>query len=74
MSKASQNPCLPHDFEAAIFDLDGVVTKTAMVHAAAWKRLFDGYLQMRAARLGEVFQPFDSGGDYLQYVQRQAAL
>lgn len=68
MSTASQNPCLPHDFEAAIFDLDGVVTQTAMVHAAAWKRLFDGYLQARAARLGEAFRPFDSSDDYLQYV------
>ena len=38
------------DFDAAIFDLDGVVTRTARVHAAAWKRLFDEYLHQRAAR------------------------
>lgn len=68
MNTTSQGARLPHDFEAAIFDLDGVVTKTARVHAAAWKRLFDDYLQARATRLGEAFQPFDSGADYLRYV------
>lgn len=55
------------DFDAAIFDLDGVVTRTARVHAAAWKRLFDAYLRQRAERTGEVFRPFlDS--DYQLYV------
>jgi beta-phosphoglucomutase family hydrolase len=39
--------------DGVIFDLDGVVTQTAVVHAAAWKRLFDGYLAQRAARAGE---------------------
>ena len=39
-------------FDAVIFDLDGVVTQTAAVHAAAWKRLFDAYLAERAARTG----------------------
>mgnify|MGYP006140476795 CR=1 FL=1 len=38
------------EMRAAIFDLDGVVTQTAAVHAAAWKRLFDAYLAERAAR------------------------
>jgi beta-phosphoglucomutase-like phosphatase (HAD superfamily) len=37
-------------YDAVIFDLDGVVTQTAAVHAAAWKRLFDAYLAERAAR------------------------
>ena len=36
-------------FDAVIFDLDGVVTNTARVHAAAWKRLFDDYLRERKA-------------------------
>ncbi len=55
------------DFDAAIFDLDGVVTQTARVHAAAWKRLFDAYLRQRAERAGEPFRPFlDS--DYQLYV------
>jgi len=55
------------DFDAAIFDLDGVVTRTARVHAAAWKRLFDAYLRQWAEREGEPFRPFlDS--DYQLYV------
>ena len=56
------------DFDAAIFDLDGVVTRTARVHAAAWKRLFDEYLHQRAAKTGEPFQPFDIEHDYRPYV------
>lgn len=55
-------------FDGAAFDLDGVVTRTATVHASAWKRLFDEFLQTRAARTGEPFRPFDSGADYRQYV------
>jgi trehalose 6-phosphate phosphatase len=56
------------DVDIVIFDLDGVVTKTAVVHAAAWKRLFDEYLERRAAREGTPFQPFDADGDYRRYV------
>lgn len=56
------------DVDAVIFDLDGVVTKTAAVHAAAWKRLFDGYLEERAAREGTSFRPFDTDADYRRYV------
>jgi alpha,alpha-trehalase len=55
-------------FDAVIFDLDGVVTKTARVHAASWKRLFDDYLRERATREGAAFVPFDAAGDYLEYV------
>ena len=55
-------------FDAVIFDLDGVVTKTATVHAAAWKRLFDEYLEVRAAREGKPFPPFDADSDYRRYV------
>jgi alpha,alpha-trehalase len=55
-------------FGAALFDLDGVLTKTAVVHAAAWKRLFDEYLQARAARDHASFQPFDIKTDYRRYV------
>jgi alpha,alpha-trehalase len=54
--------------EAVIFDLDGVVTNTAEVHAEAWKRLFDGYLAARAERLGEPFRPFDRSSDYRRFV------
>jgi len=53
--------------EAAIFDLDGVITDTAKVHFAAWKELFDNYLKERAAQLNEEFQEFTEL-DYLQYV------
>lgn len=53
---------------AAVFDLDGVVTLTARVHAAAWKTLFDDYLRTRAERLGERFVPFDAVGDYHAFV------
>jgi alpha,alpha-trehalase len=53
---------------ALIFDMDGVITDTARVHAAAWKRLFDDYLEHRAAEQGGRFEPFDIEGDYLRYV------
>ena len=53
-------------FRAAIFDLDGVVTRTARLHAAAWKALFDGFLRNRAG--GGDFEPFDAQSDYLAYV------
>ena len=57
-----------HDFDAAIFDLDGVLTKTARIHAAAWKATFDAFLQRWARRHGLTFQPFDVAADYLDYV------
>src|SRR5690606_14987930 len=47
----------PRDYDAVLFDLDGVLTDTASVHAAAWKRLFDEFLQRRAALSGESFVP-----------------
>lgn len=59
---------LPEGTRACLFDLDGVVTRTAVLHAAAWKELFDGFLQDRSARTGEPFVPFDAGHDYDEYV------
>jgi beta-phosphoglucomutase family hydrolase len=59
---------LPSDVRACLFDLDGVLTETATVHAAAWKRMFDEYLRTRAARTGERFIPFDPAADYGEYV------
>lgn len=56
------------DFDAAIFDLDGVLTDTALLHATAWKEVFDDFLHRRAERQGIAFQPFDIGGDYFAYV------
>ncbi len=58
----------PRDYDAVLFDLDGVLTRTASVHAAAWKKLFDGFLKQRATRTGEKFVPFDIDSDYLRYV------
>ncbi|VAW49369.1 Trehalose 6-phosphate phosphorylase [hydrothermal vent metagenome] len=55
-------------FEAVIFDLDGVITKTALVHASAWKVMFDEYLQLRQKREGEPFKAFTHEQDYLPYV------
>ncbi len=58
----------PIRFEAALFDLDGVLTGTAEIHAEAWKRLFDDFLAKQGAASGKVFQPFDAKSDYLAYV------
>jgi alpha,alpha-trehalase len=55
-------------FDAVLFDLDGVITQTAAVHAAAWKRLFDGYLESRSRREGTPFQSFDIDEDYRTYI------
>lgn len=58
----------PRSFEAVIFDLDGVITDTASVHAAAWKGMFDDFLFRHAARNGIPFQPFEIETDYRLYV------
>jgi beta-phosphoglucomutase family hydrolase len=58
---------LPDGVSACLFDLDGVLTDTASVHAAAWKKAFDTYLSDRANRDGSVFAPFEES-DYLKYV------
>ncbi len=59
---------LPDGIQACLFDLDGVLTKTAKVHAAAWKQMFDAYLRERAASGGGDFVPFDEVADYDAYV------
>jgi beta-phosphoglucomutase family hydrolase len=59
---------LPDPIQACLFDLDGVLTETASVHAAAWRQMFDAYLRARAARTGEPFVPFDEQRDYDRYV------
>jgi beta-phosphoglucomutase family hydrolase len=55
-------------FDAVLFDLDGVITATASVHAEAWKQMFDEFLQGHAERTGTPFRPFDSEDDYKRYV------
>ncbi|MGI8920177.1 MAG: HAD family hydrolase [Solirubrobacteraceae bacterium] len=59
---------LPAGVSSCLFDLDGVLTQTAKVHAAAWKEMFDGYLRERAERTGEQFVPFDAVGEYDEFV------
>lgn len=54
-------------FRAALFDMDGVITRTATLHAVAWKRLFDEYLLKRAGGTAP-FHPFDEQEDYRRYV------
>ena len=58
----------PRDYDAVLFDLDGVLTRTASVHASAWKKLFDHFLERRATLAGEPFVPFDIDTDYPRYV------
>jgi beta-phosphoglucomutase family hydrolase len=55
-------------YDAVLFDLDGVVTDTADLHARCWKQMFDEYLQKRARQRGEAFRPFDLAADYRLYV------
>jgi beta-phosphoglucomutase family hydrolase len=59
---------LPDGTRACLFDLDGVITKTAVVHNAAWKEMFDSYLRDRSRQSGEPFVPFDPVRDYDEYV------
>jgi beta-phosphoglucomutase family hydrolase len=64
----SHRTVTPERFDAVLFDLDGVLTDTAKVHAACWKTMFDEFLRSRATRTGEAFRPFDSDTDYKRYV------
>ena len=65
---------LPDGTLACLFDLDGVVTKTALVHAAAWKEMFDGFLREWSERTGAPFQEFDRPTDYDEYVDGKPRL
>ena len=65
---------LPPQVTTCLFDLDGVLTQTALVHNAAWKQTFDAFLQTWSEQHGQPFVPFDTGADYHQYVDgRQRA-
>lgn len=59
---------LPAGIRACLFDLDGVLTQTSVVHAAAWKETFDAFLRARAQATGAEFVPFDIVDDYARYV------
>jgi len=65
---------LPDGSRACLFDLDGVLTDTASVHAAAWKQMFDDYLRTRSERDGTPFRPFDVRADYGPYVDGRPRL
>jgi beta-phosphoglucomutase family hydrolase len=56
------------NIKALIFDLDGVITQTAKVHAQAWKRMFDDYLLQRGKQEGKVYAPLHIATDYRQYI------
>ena len=58
--------------DGVVFDMDGVVTRTAAVHAAAWKKLFDDYLEKHAVATGDAWIPFDVDTDYRVYVDGKA--
>ncbi|MBR0740356.1 beta-phosphoglucomutase family hydrolase [Bradyrhizobium liaoningense] len=61
--------CINRDqYDAVLFDLDGVITDTANLHATCWKQMFDEYLQKRAREKREAFHPFDIDSDYRLYV------
>jgi beta-phosphoglucomutase family hydrolase len=62
------NVGLPESVRACLFDLDGVLTETAKVHAAAWKEMFDDFLRRYAEKTGTAFVPFDAVADYDTYV------
>ncbi len=55
-------------FDAVLFDLDGVITQTSHVHARCWKTMFDEFLQQFAKTHNIPFQPFDIDKDYGKYV------
>jgi beta-phosphoglucomutase family hydrolase len=59
---------LPENIRACLFDLDGVLTQTARVHAAAWKEMFDAFLRERASATGRQFRAFELPNDYARYV------
>jgi beta-phosphoglucomutase family hydrolase len=65
---------MPEGVHACLFDLDGVLTQTAKVHAAAWKEMFDEYLRRRAQPSRETVTPFDDHDDYDAYVDGKPRL
>jgi beta-phosphoglucomutase family hydrolase len=68
MTKTKTRLGLPDTIRACLFDLDGVLTETAKLHAKAWQEMFDQFLSARAASSGQPFVPFDVIRDYDEYV------
>ncbi|HET7530988.1 MAG TPA: beta-phosphoglucomutase family hydrolase [Mycobacteriales bacterium] len=65
---------LPASVSVCLFDLDGVLTQTAKVHAAAWKQMFDEFLRQHAAQTATPYVEFDAGHDYDEYVDGKPRL
>src|SRR3954454_2578593 len=65
---------LPESVTVCLFDLDGVLTQTAKVHAAAWKQMFDEFLRKHAEETGTPYVEFDAGSDYDEYVDGKPRL
>jgi beta-phosphoglucomutase family hydrolase len=65
---------VPDEVEALLFDLDGVLTSTASVHATAWKEAFDGLLHELADAGGPPFREFDPRHDYADHVDGRTRL
>lgn len=63
-----QKTISPDQFDAVLFDLDGVLTSTAKIHSRCWKTMFDEFLTRRAAEGKEPYRPFDIASDYRLYV------
>lgn len=63
-----KSPITKEKFDAVLFDLDGVLTATAKLHAACWKEMFDEFLATRGEACGEPFRPFEIATDYGPYV------
>jgi beta-phosphoglucomutase family hydrolase len=68
VTRLPERVCLPPSVHACLFDLDGVLTRTAEIHAAAWKQMFDAYLKERTWHAGEALAPFDAVADYERFV------
>ena len=65
---AKPRPDLPEGITACLFDMDGVLTRTATVHATAWAEAFDAVLRRRAEARGPAFVAFDPKTDYAAHV------
>jgi beta-phosphoglucomutase family hydrolase len=74
MATTAREVGLPDEVQACLFDLDGVLTQTAKVHAAAWKAMFDEFLRGWYAEHGEEFVAFDPVADYDTYVDGKPRL
>ena len=62
----SKNPITPDKYDAVLFDLDGVITDTAKMHATCWKKMFDEYLRKRSNKVGEPFKAFEIAWCYFR--------